>query len=189
MYENPAAVRSKNSIEAALLSLMREQPYRAITIRAITERASLSRQTFYLHYSDKDAVLSRHMLRVFEGIMQRVRVQRVETVFELVQTYTEIVAENAAFFRILADNGLTGLVCRVYREHLDAMPPVLECQRENRSEAERRYCNAFWVAAFVEVYALWLAEDMQTPRAEIERTITDIMLGVYFRPWDGEQNT
>ena len=55
MKENPMSVRSKDSIEEALLYLMLEQPYKSITIRSLTERAGLSRQTFYLNFADKAA--------------------------------------------------------------------------------------------------------------------------------------
>lgn len=187
MSENPIAIRSKNSIEEALLALMSEQPYRKISISSITERAGLSRQTFYLNFADKDAVLSRCLLRLFDGIMLRVQADEVDTVEGLVSTYTKAVEENAAFLRTLAENSLTGLVSRLYSERLAAMPPVLRWQRENQTEAERRYFNIFWVAAFAEAYAMWLMEDMKTERETIIRIITDIMLGNYFRPEDGKK--
>lgn len=187
MSENPIAIRSKNSIEAALLTLMQEQPYRKISIKALAERAGLTRQTFYLNFTDKDEVLSRYLLRLFDGIMQRILSDGVDTVESLVGTYTTIVEENATFFRSLADNNLTNLVCRLYTDELAKLPPVLRCQRENQTAAERRYFNQFWVAAFVETYALWLCEDMKTDRDEIIRIVTDIMLGNYFRPLGGEQ--
>lgn len=187
MSENPMAIRSKNSIEEALLALMEEQPYRKISISSVTERAGLSRQTFYLNFADKDAVLSRYLMRLFDGIMLRVSADEVDTVEGLVSTYTSIVEENSVFFRRLAENSLTGLVSRLYSEKLSALPPVLRCQRENQTDAERRYFNIFWVAAFVEAYAMWLLEDMKTDRETINRIIADIMLGNYFRPEDGRK--
>lgn len=181
MRMNPTAVRSQNSIEAALLALMRVRPYRDITITQIAERAGLSRQTFYLHFADKDAVLTRYLLRMFDGIMRRIEAERVSSVSGLVRTYTTVVQENADVFKILAENGLTGLVCQLYSGRLVSLPPVLWRQMGRADAAERRYCNAFWVAALVETYALWLSEDMQTERDEIDRIITDVMLGNYFR--------
>ncbi len=185
MRENPIAIRSKDSIEEALLALMQTTSYREITIQAITKSAGLSRQTFYLNFNSKDDVLSRRLMRLFDDIMERVQAERVSTVPRLVAIYTQIVVENAAFFRLLTENGLTGLVCRLFADRLMQLPPVLSCQRENQSAAERRYFNSFWVAAFVEAYAQWLSEDMRTDRSEIERIMTDIMLGNYFRPRDG----
>ena len=185
MKENPIATRTKDSIEAALIALMGEMPYRNISIRALTVRAGLSRQAFYTHFREKDDVLVRHMLSLLADILTRIRRERIDTVEKLVGFYTSVVEENAAFFRLLVDNDLTGLVRRVYSRYLVALPPVLGCQRENRSESERKYFNVFWVAAFIEVYAAWLAEDRATARAEIVSILSDLMQGSYFPPEGG----
>ncbi len=181
MSENPIAIRSKNNIEAALIALMKEKPYSDITISAIARRAGLSRQAFYLNFDNKEAVLLRSLKRLFDDIMQLVRYKKIDSVDALVATYTDVVENNAVYFKSLADNNLTGLVCRLFSYELVQLPPVLPSQRENQTTAERRYFNAFWVSAFVEVYALWLTEGMATDRSEINRIITDIMLGNYFR--------
>jgi AcrR family transcriptional regulator len=180
MKENPMSVRSKDSIEEALLSLMQEQPYKSITIRSLTERAGLSRQTFYLNFADKEAILTRHMSKMLEEIMLRVHTDHVDTIEKLTDFYTTIVEENAPFFRLIVDNGLANLVKDVFREKLTQLPPVLESQRENRTETERRYFNGFWVAAFIEVYEIWLLEARATDRGEIVTMLSDIMRGNYF---------
>jgi len=180
MKENPMSIRSKDSIEDALLSLLTEQPYKDITIRLLTERAGLSRQTFYLNFADKDAILIRHLSKMLDEIMLRVQIEHVETIQKLTDVYTTIVEENASFFRLLVENGLTDLAKGVYREKLSQLPPVLACQRANRTETERRYFNAFWVAAFIEVYSIWLLEGRATDRNEIVTIISDIMRGDYF---------
>ena len=46
----------------ALLGLIRERGFDAISVQDITERAQLNRSTFYLHYRDKDELLT-HMMR------------------------------------------------------------------------------------------------------------------------------
>lgn len=49
--------RTRKLIQEALFSLMKEMPYRRIHIGQITERADISRSTFYLHYETKDDLL------------------------------------------------------------------------------------------------------------------------------------
>ena len=180
MKENPMSIRSKASIEEALLSLMHEQPYKNITIRSLAERAGLSRQTFYLNFEDKEEILTRHLSRMLDEIMLRVQAEHVDTIRKLTEVYTTIVEENAPFFRLLVENGLTDLAKGVFREKLSHLPPVLAWQRENRTDPERRYFNAFWVAAFIEVYSIWLLEDRATDRKEIVSILSDIMRGDYF---------
>jgi AcrR family transcriptional regulator len=134
-----------------------------------------------LNFDNKEAVLLRCLKRLFDDIMQLVRYKQIDSVDALVATYTDVVENNAVYFKALADNNLTGLACHLFSNELVQLPPVLPSQRENQTTAERRYFNAFWVAAFIEVYALWLSEGMKTDRSEINRILTDIMLGNYFR--------
>ena len=116
--------------------------------------------------------------------MQLVRDKQVDSVDALVAVYTDVVVKNAPFFQILADNNLTGLVSHLFSSELVKLPPVLPSQRENQSDSERLFFNGFWVAAFIEVYVLWLSEEMKTDRTEINRILSDIMLGNYFRRKD-----
>jgi AcrR family transcriptional regulator len=49
--------RTRQSLRTALLELIKEKGYDAISIEEITERANVGRATFYLHYKDKEALL------------------------------------------------------------------------------------------------------------------------------------
>ncbi len=46
--------RTRALLQQALIDLVGERRYEAITIRDITDRADVARATFYLHYTDKD---------------------------------------------------------------------------------------------------------------------------------------
>ncbi|MBE2267937.1 MAG: TetR/AcrR family transcriptional regulator [Anaerolinea sp.] len=50
-------VRTRELLRAALLDLIVEQGYDALTIQHITDRANLRRATFYMHYRDKEELL------------------------------------------------------------------------------------------------------------------------------------
>ena len=49
--------RTRQSLRTALLELIKEKGYDAISIEEITERANVGRATFYLHYKDKEDLL------------------------------------------------------------------------------------------------------------------------------------
>lgn len=51
------SIKSQQAIRTAFLELLYEQGFDAITVKEITERADISRKTFYLHYVDKYALL------------------------------------------------------------------------------------------------------------------------------------
>jgi len=49
--------KTRKLIQDALFSLMQEYPYHKLRISQITERADISRSTFYLHYQTKEDLL------------------------------------------------------------------------------------------------------------------------------------
>ncbi|MBE0690875.1 MAG: TetR/AcrR family transcriptional regulator [Anaerolineae bacterium] len=52
--------RTRNLLKTALMQLVDEKGYDAVTIQAIVERANLGRTTFYSHYQSKDDLLLDH---------------------------------------------------------------------------------------------------------------------------------
>jgi AcrR family transcriptional regulator len=57
--------RTRQLLESALMELIEEKGYDAITIQDITERANLGRTTFYTHLESKEALfLSSHQVMV-----------------------------------------------------------------------------------------------------------------------------
>ena len=62
--------RTRRSLRDALIELIVETGYDNITIQNITDRADLSRATFYLHYRDKDELLASSLEEIFEELVQ-----------------------------------------------------------------------------------------------------------------------
>src|SRR5689334_21487919 len=57
--------RTRELLQKALIELINERGYDAITVQDIVEKANLGRTTFYLHYSSKDELfMSCHELMV-----------------------------------------------------------------------------------------------------------------------------
>lgn len=47
-------LRTRNALGDALIQLMQERPFDAITVQQVLDRANVSRATFYAHFRDKD---------------------------------------------------------------------------------------------------------------------------------------
>ncbi|MQY02097.1 TetR/AcrR family transcriptional regulator [Actinomadura macrotermitis] len=52
------SLRTRRALTAALMDLMRDRRYDAITIQQITDRADVGRSTFYAHFTGKDDLLA-----------------------------------------------------------------------------------------------------------------------------------
>jgi AcrR family transcriptional regulator len=75
---DPRVIRTRNLLRGALIELIPEKGYEAITVKDITERATLNRATFYLHYRDKDDLLERGISEMWEEVAQRLPPPDVE---------------------------------------------------------------------------------------------------------------
>ena len=60
--------RTRSALGDALITLMQEQPFDAITVAQLLDRAGVSRSTFYKHYSDKDDLFMSDADEFFEQI-------------------------------------------------------------------------------------------------------------------------
>lgn len=56
-YTDPRVKRTRHLLQQALFELMKEKGFASISIRDITERATVNRATFYAHFSDKFSLL------------------------------------------------------------------------------------------------------------------------------------
>lgn len=173
-------ISASEKIECALLELMQKKAYKSISVSEMAESADVSRQAFYLNFKDKDDVLNKLFLNLFSDIIAVVNSGNIDTVENLVSTYTDIVEKHSSFLKILADNELGPFLCRTFVNELISRDPVLKIQKAPQSEAERRYINSFWVSAFADVYTVWLKNEMDTSKDELNAILTDIMTGSYF---------
>ena len=65
--------QSKKWMAEALLALMEEMPYGAITVKNITEKAGVARLTFYRNFERKDDILRYHLMEGFEEYRTQLR--------------------------------------------------------------------------------------------------------------------
>src|SRR5689334_7087645 len=67
------ARRTRIMLRDALVDLILEKGYEAITIQDITDRADLARATFYLHFKDKEDLLASSLEELYEELVARTR--------------------------------------------------------------------------------------------------------------------
>jgi AcrR family transcriptional regulator len=62
---NARATRTRSALHRAFASLIQSNRYENLEVAHITNRAGVSRSTFYAHYSSKDALLAESIARPF----------------------------------------------------------------------------------------------------------------------------
>jgi AcrR family transcriptional regulator len=113
--------RTKTLLRDALLELIVEKGYNAVSIQDIVDRANVARTTFYLHYKDKDELLFKSMIAIYDELasnwMPLMRQQLEENPAHptlLDSSDFEHVARYAQFYRVMfSDEGSAGYIMRV----------------------------------------------------------------------------
>jgi AcrR family transcriptional regulator len=66
---DPRVVRTRQMLRDALVSLIAEKGFGALTVQDIADRATLNRATFYLHYQDKHDLLVKSLHDAIDELM------------------------------------------------------------------------------------------------------------------------
>lgn len=105
--QDPRVQRTKHKLHQAFTALIAETHYRQITVHDLVQRAEISRATFYLHYADKDALLTEiggRLIEVFEAQFQAWHMMRDAFSRESVDALFQIVADNQRLCSIVLVN-------------------------------------------------------------------------------------
>src|SRR5512135_1559032 len=66
---DPRVVRTRQMLRDALVELIEEKGFDALTVQDITDRAELNRATFYLHYRDRQDLLENSLRDAIDELM------------------------------------------------------------------------------------------------------------------------
>lgn len=121
---DPRVVRTRTVLRDALMNLITEMGYDAITVQHITDRARLNRATFYLHYRDKQDLLIHIIKDVLEEITQTplyLQTNEPGDTRQLFKYYFDHVAKHAAFYRVMLQEASVATYVQEMQSHLEAM--------------------------------------------------------------------
>ncbi len=93
---DPRVRRTRQWLQQALLDLMAEKSFEAITVQGLAERAGVNRATFYAHFNDKYALLEYAMRAQFQEKLRAELPEGAPFRPENLQRLIQLVAENMA---------------------------------------------------------------------------------------------
>jgi AcrR family transcriptional regulator len=188
------AARTRRALREALIALILEKGYDAITVQDITDRADLNRGTLYLHYRDKQDLLLSISADLFDELAAQLAPVAPEHLTvdvperNLILLYRHVAA-NADFYRVmLGDRGVPAFIRRLRQliaqwsmARLEALRALGLPLTALPSELTAHYISG----ALIGVIEWWLANDMPlTPEALARCTLQLSMSGLYPSGWD-----
>ncbi|MEJ2599481.1 MAG: TetR/AcrR family transcriptional regulator [Anaerolineales bacterium] len=182
---DPRVRRTRNLLRNALIELIQEKGYNDVTVKDITERATLNRATFYLHYRDKEDLLAKGFEEIWGELTQRNPLPVTQDgTLALEGTKTTILSdfkhlnENAEFYRVmLGTQGVPEFVHRmqahVYESTAARLRSVLGDLPVRPVPVE--IVLQFIASAYVGIMEWWLEND----RSYTPEEMADFILSLY----------
>lgn len=194
---DPRVRRTRQLLRDALLDLIREKGFEAITIQDLTDRAQLNRVTFYLHYRDKQDLLTRSMEDMLDELVAKAELvplhnpaSEIDRGLEHFIGLFEHVAHHKDFYRImLGKDGMASFAAQM-RAYIEQF--MYQRVETNQTEFKHLqvptniYCR-FMAAAYVGVIAWWLENDQPHPPTKMAEWLWRLTLSGTFNGFDPSQ--
>lgn len=167
--------------EEALLELMEEKDYKKITVREISERSTLNRATFYLHYYDKDELLEQMLDEALENLRISVQVKDIEFKYDseiphpiFIRLFNKMIEQNR-FYKVM-------LVQEKVPYFTESVRGIIEIFVERASQymvedniefnVPIEMSVAYITSAYLGVIIWWLKNDMPYTPAHMAKQLT-----------------
>jgi AcrR family transcriptional regulator len=119
---DPRVVRTRHVLRDALMALIPEIGYDAITVQHLTDRARLNRATFYLHYRDKQDLLAHIIQDVLDELTHTPHYMHIvdpSDTRRLFTYYFDHVAKHAAFYRVMLQEASVAPYVQQMQSHVE----------------------------------------------------------------------
>lgn len=182
-------LRSRRLLQEALVALVLDRGYDAVTVQAVLDRADVGRATFYAHFAGKEALL----LSVFDELRESLRrelegitpasVARFGEGVGLLEPLFAHAAKHRRLYRALLASrdgaallgALREMLAAPLRAHLD----TAVAQHGGTPSIDVEFVVTAFVSAVLGVLVWWLDADLPYTPAEVDRTIERLLhLGI-----------
>ena len=188
--------RTRLSLRTALMELIKEKDYDALSIEEITERANVGRTTFYLHYKDKEDLL----MEEFSTILYERAMVLSEIPFSvwlqisdedpknskssqpLLLVFQHIYENSELYYLLLQSSNSSKVIERIRKITTDSIVKFVEAKKETDpipllAEVPIEFFAAFFSGALISVVSWWISEDMKHTPEEV----TKMFRSLFFR--------
>ena len=179
MRENPNAVRSKDWLLEALVSIMKKKAFQDISIKEIAAEAQLDRRTFYRHFKSREEILA-YGIRKGVDAYDLLRVSHGEFgMKEIARTFFTVCEGQKEFLLLLHKQKLNYLILN----ELEHIFPEFHNRYHSAKEREMPYFDSgyrlsYHIGGFWNVMNHWLEHGAELSVEEL----TDIVVTMFLVP-------
>lgn len=164
--DNTRIKKTKQLIKQAFIDLVELNGYRNVTVKDIIEYAQINRNTFYLHYANKEDLSEKIILELIENqfkllsysIQNIIESEKQEIVlYQNIKQTLEILSKEIEFYRILfLDDTISGYLHSSFRKRLRA---YLDTNQSLRKDNEFKIFESLLIDGILGVIGDWVIKD------------------------------
>lgn len=179
MYKgnNPIAIQSRNWMINALLSLMKEKPYAAISIANICQRADLSRQTFYNFFNEKDDILRCYLNECYEEMSLELQSKEELQMNDITDSFAKFFAKHEERLTLMVNHGLENIIAQVISDSIASFSSQFTPDEKTHRCV---YGNAFLTGALTQLLITWFNDTERLTSEELSELLLSIFSGSYY---------
>lgn len=169
--------KTRQAIQNALLTLMREKPMSKITVSELAATADVNRKTFYNHYSNiqevRDELDQEYIDRIFFLLKTAHEVEDPPALDVLIKSLVNALTENPARTRLLFESGEHLYLVERLKEM--TLPYLKQRATTPQQAANLPYVLNYTVYGMTALLNTWICEENPIPPQELSRLLTFLL--------------
>lgn len=171
---------------------MSEKPYENISIKEVSEKAGLTRQTFYHNFVSKDMVLVYKANQMFNELAKEAKMRQLDKIIDLLTLYFSYWLDRKEFLDLLIKNDLEYIITKNYPEffrnkEFDSFMQLLTYE-DNMGRYQKQYINSFIANAMTCVLCEWIKSGVKCTPKEMAQLILGMFTGDFIKMRSNESN-
>lgn len=170
--KNQANILARECMVAALMELLKEKPLSAITISELTQRAGVSRMTYYRNYQTKEDIFSFYLDDVLEQYREdSSNMPRTSTYFDIdnMVHYFSYLKKYEGFLESVFSSGLEHIFLQAITRY------IMETWQKPGDSIEDYYTLQAFAGSLYTLYISWYKGGSK----ESPRTMAEILNRIY----------
>lgn len=156
---NPAALRSRDEIVQAFLTLLENIPLENMTVKQLMEATDLSRQTFYQIFNSKEEILEYYLDTIFSHFIIDSKKHTIYNLCDAAKIFFAFFEKYKPTLRLIIQNGKSCVLQRKCREYLRNEEFIQYQLQGIQSYQDQDYITTFVISGIVAMLEQWIRVD------------------------------
>lgn len=158
------AMNSRKKLTQALFIVMKQYPYKEITITQIAQEAELSRKTFYRLYTSKDDILNEYVETLLQSFATELGQRSIHHYWDVVQLYFDFWEQREDVIMLFKEHGLLPILMEATLNFADKVfVNVRSVETYATFSPMMPYMLAYSVAGMHSMLISWLTNGKTVP--------------------------